>query len=65
MSLCYGDRTLLGPVREECGSESEQATMEDVKHNLLVFLFGEQPDRPAMWTAVIALITLVGVMVAR
>lgn len=38
--------------------------MENVKHNLLVFLFGEQPDWTAMWTAVIALIAFVGVIVA-
>jgi hypothetical protein len=38
--------------------------MENLGHNLSVLLFGEQLDRTAIWTAVIAGVTVLGVAVA-
>ena len=38
--------------------------MENLEHNLSVLLFGEQLDRTAIWTAVIAGVTVLGVAVA-
>jgi hypothetical protein len=39
--------------------------MENVGHSLLVLLFGEQLDRAVIWTAIIAVVTVIGVVVAR